>query len=114
MTIICSPACRIPLIVNYNFQNALSVIDSDLLLINFNDQNNSTFIQESSISNYRRNYNKSSNGLNAGSIVAIILVSIAVLACAIGIILFTRKNNMTNNYITNSDSTNHAIQNIQN
>jgi len=100
--------------VNYNFQNALSVIDSDLLLINFNDQNNSTFIQESSISNYRRNYNKSSNGLNAGSIVAIILVSIAVLACAIGIILFTRKNNMTNNYITNSDSTNHAIQNIQN
>lgn len=81
--------------LKYYFQSALSVIDDGLLLINFDtykSENNSILDTENDreISNFRFNYNKS-KGLNGGTIVAIILPCIVVLAAVIGIIYYLKK-----------------------
>ena len=81
--------------LKYYFQSALSVIDDGLLLINFDvykNENNSILDTENDreISNFRFNYNKS-KGLNGGTIVAIILPCIVVLAAVIGIIYYLKK-----------------------
>ena len=81
--------------LKYYFQSALSVIDDGLLLINFDvykNENNLILDTENDkeISNFRFNYNKS-KGLNGGTIVAIILPCIVVLAAVIGIIYYLKK-----------------------
>ena len=67
-----------------NLQAAMakSEIDNDILLVNFDQNEGNTTIKY---------VKKSSGGLSAGAIVAIVLVPIVVLASVAGIIIFLNK-----------------------
>ena len=73
----------------YNLQNAVSFINNDLLVINFEQNATSEIIFTSNSIIYKR---KDSKSLSAGAIVAIVLVPIIVLVSLIGFILFTKRN----------------------
>ena len=73
----------------YNLQNAVSFIDKDVLVINFQQNKTSEIIFSSYSISYRF---KKLKGLSAGAIVAIVLVPIIVLVSLIGFILFTKRN----------------------
>ena len=73
----------------YNLQNAVSFINNDLLVVNFEQNATSEIIFTSNSIIYKR---KDSKSLSAGAIVAIVLVPIIVLVSLIGFILFTKRN----------------------
>ena len=70
-------------------QNAVSFINNDLLVVNFEQNATSEIIFTSNSIRYIR---KDSKSLSAGAIVAIVLVPIIVLVSLIGFILFTKRN----------------------
>ena len=72
--------------------NSLSVINDDILLITFEDKSN---IIDNTNTNqlYHSIYRKKKSGLNAGSIIAIILVTVIALASVIAIIIFLKRKN---------------------
>lgn len=84
----------------YNLQNAVSFIDNDTLLINFDQNTNSEIIFSSNFIRYR---NKDSKNLSAGAIVAIVLVPIIALGGLIGFIFYTKRNE-SKNYIKDDSS----------
>ena len=73
----------------------LSLMDNDILLINFEDDN-SIINKSDIIKSTKRCYSKSSSGIGPGAIVAIILCSILALASVIAIIYCSQKNNIKN------------------
>ena len=89
--------CKSTESLKYFLQNSISIIGDGLLILNF-DFNNYTDSsvtteekeEETKISNIIFN-NKKSKGLSAGSIIALVLTSIAVLAALIAILLYFRK-----------------------
>ena len=77
-------------ITSKNLQVAYSQVDnSNILLVNFAKQNQEEDEETTSI----RYDNKSSGGLSAGAIVAIVLVPIVALAAVASIFVFVNKNN---------------------
>ena len=79
---------------DYDFQNAISYIESDILLINVDYLTNSSSTGQEPEENeiaYHKLRNKSSTGLNGGAIAAIIIAPIIVVIALVAIILFTRK-----------------------
>ena len=79
---------------DYDFQNAISYIESDILLINVDYLTNSSSTGQEPEENeiaYHKLRNKSSTGLNGGAIAAIIIAPIVVVIALVAVILFTRK-----------------------
>jgi len=76
---------------NYNLQNAISIYEDEILVINFDNGANSsiTFENENKYNRYR--FISKTRSLNAGGIVAIILVMIAVVIALFFAIIFLRK-----------------------
>ena len=84
---------------NYNLQNAISYIDDEILIINFDEGVNSTISYESTNKYYRYRFPKTGS-LNAGAIIAIILAIIATIAAVIAAFIFLKKNrSQTINFI---------------
>ena len=84
--------CRLDNNIKYDLNNSLSVINDDILLITFEDKSN---IIDNTNTNqlYHSIYRKKKSGLNAGSIIAIILVTVIALASVIAIIIFLKRKN---------------------
>ena len=106
-------SCRTTDENNYDLQSAISIIEDGILLINFdiNSKQNSSklSLEEESQTKSSRFYNNKSNGISAGSIVAIILASLVALASIIGITVYCKKRP---NKITSNESTVKSLQNI--
>ena len=79
--------CNITENIKYDLQNSLSIIDSEILLINFDNNENNVVLNGTEKLNFR-NYRKKSKGLSTGAIVSIILASIVVVASVIGFAYF--------------------------
>ena len=79
--------CNITENIKYDLQNSLSIIDSEILLINFDNNENNVVLNETEKLNFR-NYRKKSKGLSTGAIVSIILASIVVVTSVIGFAYF--------------------------
>ena len=90
----------------YNLQSAVSFIDKDLLVINFEKNTTSEIIFRSNSIRYGR---KGLKKLSAGTIVAIVLVTIISVASIIGLILFIKKNKSKNYSINDSTITKFKI-----
>jgi len=94
--------------IDYKFQSASSYIDSDILIVNFDNLNRSSVPEEES-SQYRKYNFRSSKGLNGGAIAAIIIVPIVALIALVGSFFFIKKRK-----VNSPDSDNSAIHSIQN
>ncbi len=82
-----------------DLQSAISFINNEeILLVNFDNGNNTNANTESTKSNptNRRYVSKSSGGLNAGGIVAIILAHALVVAAVVGMIFYMKNANVPN------------------
>ena len=79
--------CNITENIKYDLQNSLSIIDSEILFINFDNNENNVVLNETEKLNFR-NYRKKSKGLSTGAIVSIILASIVAVASVIGFAYF--------------------------
>ena len=84
--------------INYDLNNSISVMDNNILMINFENGNsitNNSDIDKSDTNKSKRNYYfKSKSGISSGAIVAIILCPILALVSVIAIILCSKKNNI--------------------
>ena len=83
-----------------DLQSAFSFVGDDILLINFDGQLNNTSTNNTYI--YNRYNFKSSNGLKAGHIVAIIIVPILALVALISFIFYLKKGNSGNHNVNQS------------
>jgi hypothetical protein len=83
--------CRLDENIKYVLNNSLSIIDNDILLINFEENSIITYEANTSQYNNHRFYYKKNSGLNAGAIIAIILVPIIALALIIAAFTFFRR-----------------------
>ena len=91
--------CKANKNIEYNLQSAISIIDEGILLVNFdtltNNENNTVLFEQNKTTEvtkkYYHNYYKKSKGLNAGSIIAIILPLVAALVAIIGIFICLQK-----------------------
>ena len=101
--------CELKDNINGDLQSAISFInDEEILLVNF-DSGNSTITKNNP---YEKYFSKtSSNGLNSGEIVAIILPTVFVLAVIIGIIIYlkNKKNHDKNELYSRNESTSSKI-----
>ena len=77
--------------IDYKFQSASSYIDSDILIVNFDNLNSSSVPKEEESSQYRKYNFRSSKGLNGGAIAAIIIVPIVALIALVGSFFFIKK-----------------------
>lgn len=85
---------------DYDFQNALSYIEKDILLINVDYiTNGSSTVQEpeKNGTTYFRTRNKSSSGLSGGAIAGIVIAPVVVVAALLAVIFLTRKTTNVNN-----------------
>ena len=89
----------------YNLQNALSLIDDEILLINFDNNDNSTINFEMSEKYYFVNRSKKGK-INAGNIVAIIIPILFVIAITIITIICLRRRRKPIRSEDNSTATN--------
>ena len=78
--------------IKYNVQSATSIIDNDILIINFDTYNNETYNSILTPENEDNilYYSNKSKGIGAGQIIAIVLVIVVVLI-AIIIVIFCRR-----------------------
>jgi len=83
-----------------DLQSAFSFVGDDILLINFDGQLNNTSTNNTYI--YNRYNFKSSNGLKAGHIVAIIIVPVFALVALIILIFYFKKGNSVNPNVSES------------
>ena len=86
--------CNITENIKYDLQSSLSIIDSEILLIIFDNNENTNVVlepeNETEVFIFRKN-NKKSKGLSTGAIVSIILASIVAMASIIGFAYFGKK-----------------------
>ena len=79
--------------INGDLQSSISFInDEEILLVNFDNGYNNIIINNPS----RRYISKNSNGLKPGAIIAIILPLVFALITAIGVAIYMKKENITN------------------
>ena len=81
-----------------NLQSAYSIINNDMLLLNFdpkseekNEEKSGDSTGENDTTDSKTNSHKSSGGLSSGGIIAIVVASIAALAAIIFIIILVKK-----------------------
>ena len=93
-----------------DLNNSMSIMDNDLLLINFEEE--SSIIENNYIaSSNRKYYFKSSSGISSGGIAAIVLIPIFTLTLVIAIIYFSRKNSINKqNSVHGTSSTDFALK----
>ena len=100
--------------LRYNLQSAVSIIDSELLFINFDmDNNENSSIIEPEIESKKvnvRNYIKHSKDLSGGAIVGIVLTCVVAVVAAISITYYFRKRPKSS---FSSESTNQKINNAE-
>ena len=89
----------------YNLQSAVSFIDKDLLVINFEQNTTSEIIFDSNSINNINYRMKDLKSPSAGAIVAIVLVPIIVLVSLIVLFIFIKKNKSQKYSINNSTIT---------
>ena len=79
--------------IKYNVQSATSIIDNDILIINFDTYNNETYNSILTPENGDNilYYSNKSKGIGAGQIIAIVLVIVVVLIAIIIVIFCQRK-----------------------
>ena len=101
-----------------NLQSAYSVIDNDVLLVNFDPQNEegtSDTAQETeagteNTQHVRYNNRKSSGGLNGGAIAAIVIAPVVAVASVIGVISLVNKGSVPKANLNGLESTNNALK----
>ena len=98
--------------VKYNLQAAVSMIENDILVINFDDDADCQIILDSSSSNYGKFYYKKEEGISTGVIVIIILFSILLLASLIILVIYIIKRNRRNK-LNNTNNLDSVIQQIK-
>ena len=98
--------------VKYNLQAAVSMIENDILVINFDDDADCQIILDSSSSNYGKFYYKKEGGISTGVIVIIILFSILLLASLIILVIYIIKRNRRNK-LNNTNNLDSVIQQIK-
>jgi hypothetical protein len=94
-------ACGLNNYIQYELNNSISLIDNDILLINFDGGNskvNATEVNQ----NYRNYYYNKSSGFSSGALVAIILVPIFALFSLLAALFFFRKKNTESPPIDNT------------
>ena len=100
--------------IDYDFQNACSDIDGDMLLVNVKDSNDNNDEDSSQepikINNSYRVRPKKSNGLNAGGIVAIILGSVGALGGLIAALFIGRKGDNPTNQVRYIETSNEKMK----
>ena len=98
--------------VKYNLQTAVSIIENDLLVINFDDGADCQIILDSSSTNYGKFYYKKDGGISIGVIVIIILFSILLLVSLIITVIYIIKRNRKNN-LSNTNTFDSVFQQIK-
>jgi len=101
-----------------NLQSAYSVIDNDVLLVNFdphNEEGTSDTAQETearteNTQHVRYNNRKSSGGLNGGAIAAIVIAPVVAVASVIGVISLVNKGSVPKANLNGLESTNNALK----
>ena len=95
-----------------NLQSAMSKVGNDVLLVNFDPQSEGTIetTTESEGVGNKVFRNKSSGGLNAGGIIAIILVPIIAVAAAVGIFFYLNKGSVSKGIINETTNNNALTQ----
>jgi len=92
-----------------NLQSAYSVINNDVLLVNFDPQNEETpDTAEETIA--RMNNRKSSGGLNGGAIATIVIAPVVAVASVIGVIAFLNKGSVPKTNVKSLDSSNNVFK----
>ena len=92
--------CKSNANIKGDLQSAISFIDDDILIINFNEKIDSEIELETnskSLSGSGRFSRKKNGGLNAGAIVAIILAFAAAIISVIAIMVYCKKENHNKN-----------------
>ena len=103
-------ACGLNNNIKYELNNSLSIVDSNILLVNFDDGNSTvqnTIVAEN---NNRKFYYNKSSGLSSGALVAIILVPIFALGSLLAVFFCFKINNNASPPIDNSTQANINIQ----
>ena len=93
-------ACDLNNNIKYELNNSLSIVDSDILLVNFDDGNSK--VQNTIVEKYNSSkfyYNKSSSGLSNGALVAIILVPIFALGSLLAVFFCIKRKNIASSPI---------------
>ena len=101
-----------------NLQSAYSVIDNDVLLVNFDPQNEEgtndtaqeTEAGTENTQHVRYNNRKSSGGLNGGAIAAIVIAPVVAVASVIGVISLVNKGSVPKANLNGLESTNNALK----
>ena len=101
-----------------NLQSAYSVIDNDVLLVNFDPQNEEgtsdtaqeTEAETENTQHVRYNNRKSGGGLNGGAIAAIVIAPVVAVASVIGVISLVNKGSVPKANLNGLESTNNALQ----
>ena len=104
-------ACGLNNNIKYELNNSLSIVDNDILLVNFDSGNSkvqNTIVEENN--NNRKFYYNRSSGLSTGALVAIILVPIIALGSLLTAIFCINRKNTASPPIDNSTQTNINIQ----
>jgi len=98
-------ACSLNNNIKYDLNNSISLIDKDILLVNFDDTNSKVNNTEVDQNNRKFFYSKSS-GLSSGALVAIILVPIFALGSLLAAFFCFRRKNTETPPIDNSTQAN--------
>ena len=89
-----------------DLQSAISFIDDDILLVNFDEGDNSELILETNSTSYSKKGHyyryKKNKGINAGGIVAIILACLVAIISVIAVMAFCKKTNTNKHDIEES------------
>ena len=104
-------ACGLNNNIKYELNNSISIVDSDILLVNFDDGNSKVrniIVKENN--NHRKFYYNKSSGLSTGALVAIILVPIFTLGALVATFFFFKRKNIESPASDNSTQTNINIQ----
>ena len=72
----------------YNLQSAISIIDNDVLIVNFDENTTSEVIFGSNWKRYKRN---ASNSLSGGIIALIVIILLIAIATIITLVLLRKK-----------------------
>ena len=86
--------CKITQNMKGDFQNAISFIDDNILILNFDSLNESKIDNIGNQRGVRYNFNKKNKGISGGAIVAIVLASIVCIGSLIAaLMIFGKKQN---------------------
>ena len=102
-------ACSLNNNIKYELNNSISIIDSDILFVNFDDGNSkiqNIIVDQNNNRKYWKFYYNKSSGFSIGGLVAIILVPIFVLGALLAVFFYNKSNNIESTSLDNSTQIN--------